>query len=131
MHRFENTISEEEKVFNDRPIFHVKDIFNRISLVDAGLSSRILRRVSALRTLQSHSDVIGLRYKEERIRLEKKYRMMLEPYLVRGMEIISGEVEVSEASNIGKKFRRSEVLVQILLLCPHFINYAVRTRTRS
>lgn len=106
MYRFENTISEEEKVFNDRTIFHVEEIFNRISMIDAGLSSRILRRVSALKTLQSHSDAIGVRYKEERIRLEKKYHVMLEPYLVRGMELISGEVEVSDTGNIGNKYHR-------------------------
>jgi hypothetical protein len=131
MYRFENTVSEEEKVFNDRTIFHVKEIFNRISLIDAGHSSRILRRVSALRTLQSHSDAIGVQYKEERIRLEKKYHMMLQPYLVRGMELISGEVEVSETSNTGNKNHNAELLLETLLSFPHFINYAMRIRTRS
>jgi hypothetical protein len=131
MYRFENTVSEEEKVYNDRTIFHVKEIFNRISLIDAGHSSRILRRVSALRTLQSHSDAIGVQYKEERIRLEKKYHMMLQPYLVRGMELISGEVEVSETSNTGNKNHYAELRIEIFLSFPHLINYAMRIRTRS
>lgn len=131
MYRFENTISEEEKVFNDRTIFHVEEIFNRISMIDAGLSSRILRRVSALKTLQSHSDAIGLRYKEERIRLEKKYHVMLEPYLVRGMELISGEVEVSDTGNIGNKYLTVDSLMEIFIFVTSFNNFTMCTRNGS
>lgn len=122
MYRFENTISEEEKVFNDRPVLHVEEIFNRTSLIDTGLSSRILRRVSALRTLQAHSDAINLQYKEERIKLEKKYHGMLDPYLVRGLEFISGEAKVSETCNIGNDCFGVEFMIKTPIFVPHVIN---------
>lgn len=69
-----------------------------------------------MRVLQSQSDAIGLGYKEERIRLEKKYQVMLEPYLVRGSELVSGEVDVpvSENCNTGKDLFSSDAVINAL-----------------